>query len=326
MRPPIEGSGILVTGGAGFIGSHLVDRLFLEGAREVVVIDNMFLGSEENLEKAAQFGVKIYREDAESMASLEAILEEHPADIVFNCATKALANSFTDPASTYMVNPQVAINLLELQRIGRFTTLVHFSTSEVYGSAVSEPMDEEHPIRPTTAYAAGKVAADVAAQSYAQMFGLDSIIVRPFNNYGPRQNWREPMAAVIPRSIHRLLDGQRPVIHGEGMQSRDFIYVLDTIDAVVGVYERLAPGDSVNICAEGQMTIRSVIEAICRLMKVAPDFEFQKRRHSDVECHRGSTTKLRRMGTYHETEFEIGLKATVDWYVDRLGSKKAMHP
>ena len=320
MRASISGSGILVTGGAGFIGSHLVERLYAEGAREVVIIDNLFLGNMQNLTAAQAQGAVLYRDDAEFMTSLEMILDKHSVDIVFNCATKALGHSFDNPANTFMVNPQVTINLLELQRRGRFSTLVQFSTSEVYGTALYEPMDEAHPIHPTTPYAAGKAAADIAVKSYVEMFALDCITVRPFNNYGPRQNSTGPMAAVIPRTVQRLLAGEAPVILGDGLQSRDFIHVNDTVDAVVKVYPVLASGESVNICTDGQVTINDVIEGIRAHIGNATAIDYQERRPCDVECHYGSNKKLSALIDFQTTPFEAGLKSTVDWYVTQLSS------
>lgn len=227
---------ILVTGGAGFIGSHLVDKLIESGANKVFVVDNMFLGSEENLANALTLGASLIKDDIEFASSLEYILRNEKIDVVFNCATKALNYSFINPANAFNTNVNGILNLLEFQRQGLFESLCHFSTSEVYGTAIYEPMDEEHPKNPTTLYAAGKASADLALESYVKMFDLDAFIVRPFNNYGPRQNHKGFMAGIIPITAYRILSNLQPEIHGDGSQSRDFIYVHDTVDAVTKVF------------------------------------------------------------------------------------------
>ncbi len=314
MRPCIAGHGILVTGGAGFIGSHLVDRLLAEGARQVVVIDNMFLGSEDNLADAIEKGAVLYKDDAEISTSLDYIFERHDIDIVFNAATKALNYSFVNPANAFETNVRVILNLLEMQRKKAFTTLCHFSTSEVYGTAVYEPMDENHPINPTTSYAAGKAAADIALQSYVRMYNLDAFIVRPFNNYGPRQNYRGYLAGVIPVTAWKLLNGIPPEIHGSGDQSRDFIYVLDTVDAIVNLYGKMAAGDCVNISSDGQIAIKDLIVMIADAMGYHGEIVHKEARMSDVMCHNASNAKIRKMIEYRLTPFEDGLRETLAWY------------
>lgn len=318
MRPPLRGSSVLVTGGAGFIGSHLVDRLIREGAREVVVIDNLFLGSEENLSDALRKGAVLYKDDAEIATSLEYIFERHDIDIVFNAATKALNYSFVNPANAFSTNVNVILNLLELQRKQAFKTLCHFSTSEVYGTAVYEPMDENHPINPTTTYAAGKAAADIAVQSYVRMFDLDAFIVRPFNNYGPRQNYKGYLAGVIPITAWNILSGIPPEIHGTGDQTRDFIFVLDTVDAIVKLYAKLASGDSINISTDGQIAISDVIHKVADLMGYYGEILRKEGRKSDVECHNASNAKVRSIIDYRLTPFETGLRETLAWYQEHI--------
>lgn len=296
------------------MGSHLADRLLDEGAREVVIIDNLFCGREENLEAAIERGAVLYKDDAEISSSLEYIFDSHDIDIVFNCATKALNYSFVNPANAFDTNVRVVLNLLEFQRKGKFRALCHFSTSEVYGSAVYEPMDEAHPRNPTTTYAAGKAAADLAVESYVRMFGLDAFIVRPFNNYGPRQNYRGFLAAVIPATAYRIHQGKAPVLFGSGEQSRDFIYVADTVDAILKVFPSLAPGDCVNISTDGQVSIHEVIDRVCALMGYTGEIERKDARNSDVLCHKASNKKLKSMIDYRLTPFAVGMKKTIDWY------------
>jgi UDP-glucose 4-epimerase len=319
----IAGKTVLVTGGAGFIGSHLVDRLLKEDAAHVVVIDNMFLGSEDNLSAAHATGrLSFYKDDAEFTTSLDYIFQRHAVDIVFNCATKALNYSFMNPANAFSTNVTVALNLLELQRRGAFKTLCHFSTSEVYGTAVYEPMDEKHPRNPTTTYAAGKAAADLAVESFVHMFGLDAIIVRPFNNYGPRQNHKGLLAGVIPITAWRILKNDLPEIHGDGQQSRDFIHVSDTVDAVVKLFRVLPAGESVNISTDNQITIGALVTRIASILGYKGEILRKPARAADVLCHNASNQKVHSLIDYSLTDFDTGLRETLDWYVNRFKAEK----
>lgn len=276
------------------------------------------MGNEENLKSAIQKGIIFYKDDMEILSSVEYIFERHKIDIVFNCATKALNYSFVNPKNSFSVNSAIMLNLLETQRKGLFQTLVHFSTSEVYGSAVYEPMDEQHPINPTTTYAAGKAAADIALKSWVSMFGLDSFIVRPFNNYGPRQNYKGYLAGVIPITIYRILKGVSPEIYGSGLQSRDFIYVEDTIDAIIKVYPLMPRGESVNISTEGQISIQEVINKIVKFMDFKGEILKKPARNSDVECHNASNAKIKTLINYQLTPFDEGLKRSIQWYREHI--------
>ncbi len=311
----ISGSTVLVTGGAGFIGSHLVDRLLEEGAEHVVIVDNLFVGDEANLTQALASGrATFYRDDIELMNSLEYVFARHAIEVVFNCATKALNYSFLNPANAFATNVNGVLNLLELQRAGRFASLCHFSTSEVYGTAVYEPMDEAHPRAPTTTYAAGKAAADLAVESYVKMFDVDAIIVRPFNNYGPRQNHKGLLAGVIPLTAWRLLNGVVPEIHGAGTQTRDFIHVADTVDAVVKLFGVLEAGECVNISTDNEVSVHSLIGRICEHFDYTGDILRKPGRKADVMCHKASNAKIRALIDYQLTPFDSGLARTLDWY------------
>ena len=318
-RPEISGSNVLITGGAGFIGSHLTDRLLKEGAREVVVIDNFFAGDESNLDQALATGkVTLYRDDAEFSSSMEYIFTKHNIDIVFNCATKALNYSFLNPANAFSTNVNVVLNLLELQRRGLFKTLCHFSTSEVYGTAVYEPMDEAHPKNPTTTYAAGKAAADNAVESYGHMFDQDIYIVRPFNNYGPRQNYKGHLAGIVPITAWRLLNNMAPELHGTGTQSRDFIYINDTVDAIVKLHGVIPAGESVNISTNNQISVADLLYKICNEMNYSGEMVRKPGRNSDVLCHNACNKKIQTIIDYSLTPFDEGLRKTLSWYQEKI--------
>ena len=315
LRKELKKCEVLVTGGAGFIGSHLIDRLLLDGVKKIIVVDNFFTGSKENLSNAMiSDQIILYSEDAEIYSSLNYIFDSHNIDVVFNCATKALNYSFANPSNAFSTNVDVILNLLELQRSNKFSTLCHFSTSEVYGSALYEPMDELHPKNPTTTYAAGKAAADMAIEAYVKMFNLDAIILRPFNNYGPRQNYEGPLAGVIPKTINNILRGDKPEIHGDGSQTRDFVFVSDTVDAVIKLYYKLNRGETVNISAANEISIINLLKIMSSKLKYNNEFLKKPSRNSDVLSHKADNSKLKSLIDFSPTSFEVGLEKTIDFY------------
>lgn len=314
MRDSLIHQTILVTGGAGFIGSHLIDQLINLGVKQVIAVDNLFLGNPKNLTNAINQGCVFLQGDIEVPATVSFLFNEYSIDTVFNCATKALNYSFMNPANAFSTNTNGVINLLENLRHGQFKTLCHFSTSEVYGTALYEPMDEQHPRNPTTTYAAGKAAADLAIDAYVRMFTVDAMIVRPFNNYGPRQNHQGQLASIIPLTITRLLSGEAPEIHGSGEQSRDFIYVKDTVDAIIKLYDVLPAGDSVNIASQNQITMNELINMLCEQMHYTGKIEKKAARTADVMTHNASNKKLHNLITLTITPFQEGLAQTIDWY------------
>lgn len=314
----IENGRFVVTGGAGFIGGHLVEALLERGASRVAVIDNFFLGRDENLAPAARkFGsqLHVYRDDAAQMSTMTAVLEHEKPDVVFNLATKALAYSFFNPAGALDVNVQLALACLEPLRKGAYGRLVHLSSSEVYGSAQSGAMDEQHPLLAETTYAAGKAAADLALLSYVRMFGVEASIIRPFNNYGPRQNDRT-FGAIIPLTVRRILSGESPVIEGSGDQTRDFIFVGDTVDAILRIVTSGSHrGEVLNLGSGRETSVRELIESMCRLMKFNGEIVRAPERAADVRRHRADVTKAEKLiGPIAKTQLQDGLAATIDWY------------
>ncbi|MEI8321156.1 MAG: GDP-mannose 4,6-dehydratase [Alphaproteobacteria bacterium] len=308
----------LVLGGAGFIGSHFVDRLLKEQEAKVTVVDNFFLGNMKNLEDALSYNkkIKIYKEDAANTLSLNNIIHLEKPDIIINFATKALLYSFENPAEAFNVNNQIIINLLEALRLKKYQRLLHISTSEVFGSAVCEKINEDHPLLPETTYAAGKASADLAIRSYLNMFDLDVLVLRPFNNYGPRQN-REALAAIIPVTIMRILDKKEPIIEGDGLQTRDFIYVKDTVHIIKKFIDHphILKEKFYNIGSGIETNILSLVTEISNLMGFKGNFLYKPKRSADVQRHLADTSRLKAaIKDIPLTPFSYGLSQTIEWY------------
>ena len=318
---PLQARRVLVTGGAGFIGSHLVDKLLAQGAERVVVVDNFFLGKRENLAQAQARGgpLRVIYEDAADLPALREILERERIADVYNLATKALEYSFDNPVGAFAVNTDIAATLAELLRKEHYERLIHTSSSEAFGTARTRPMAEDHPREPTTPYAAGKASADLLLHSYVRTFGLDIRILRPFNNYGPRQNWGA-YAGVVPKTALRLLRHQPPIVHGDGSQGRDFVYVEDVADALLAVAGcPEARGRELNVASGVETPIREVIEILCECAGFQGEWVHEERRAADVDHHIGDGRLLTEVTGYRPgTTLRAGLERTFAWYRDHL--------
>lgn len=314
------GKTVLVTGGAGFIGSHFCDNLLTQGVRKVVCLDNFFLGNPRNISKAMENkSFSLYRDDARNYGVLEAIMNVERIDIVFNLATIALNYSFFNPFDAYQVNVQIADSLLKLLKAGSYETLIHVSSSEAYGTALYSPMDENHPTNPTTPYAAGKASADMLLLSFAKILPLDISIVRPFNNYGPRQNPDGSLAAIIPATIRRILSREQPILEGDGGQTRDFMHVDDTVQGIILAYENEnSRGQIVNLGSGIEISIKNLLDTISKNMKYEGGYDQRPARISDVRSLCADTRLATSvLGFEPKVRFEDGLNQTVEWFVNR---------
>ena len=316
-RPPLEGASILVLGGAGFIGSHLVDRLIDEGPASITVVDNLFLGREENLATAAgrYQGLRFERCDVTDADAVRRIARRDGVDVAFNLAVVPLPASLERPRWSVEHNVQLALVPCELLREGAFRTLIHFSSSEAYGSAVYVPMDEAHPPTPSTPYAASKLAGDQVVLSYEHTFGVDASIIRPFNNFGPRQN-AGSYAGIIPIVVQRAMRGEAIEIFGDGEQTRDFVFVRDTVDAAIAVYREISTrGRVLNIASGREVSVNELVAALLDALDVRVEVRHVEPRAGDVRRHLASIDLARELlGYAPRTSLRDGLAETVRWY------------
>ncbi|MGW9629795.1 dTDP-glucose 4,6-dehydratase [Agromyces sp. NPDC055520] len=314
----VKSKSVLVTGGAGFIGSHVVDRLIQDEPRKIVVVDNFFLGHMDNLEAArtARPDLDVIRLDASDLAAMQDVVSAHDIETVFDLAVVPLPTSLTYPAWTVQTNIGIATTFCELARRGLIERLVHFSSSEAYGSARYVPMDEGHPHDAITPYAASKSAEDHIISSYVQTFGIDATVVRPFNNIGPRQN-PGSYAGIVPIVINRVLNGQPIEIHGDGEQTRDLTWVRDTADMAVRIHDSPDCRGQVLNVATGRAT--SMNELVSRLLAIlgTPDYPIihTESRPGDVRQHLADVTKLTGLlGAQPKVLTDDELAETVEWY------------
>ncbi len=305
---------VIVTGGAGFIGSHVVDTLVAAGNR-VRVIDDFSTGRRENL--AHHFGnhaVDVVEADIRDRAAMMRAVRD--ADVVIHMAIACLRVSLNDPVLVHEINATGTLNVCSAAHANGASRVVYVSSSEAYGSARYAPMDEGHPLDPVTVYGASKAAGELYALAYWRTYGLETMVVRPFNSYGPREHAEGMSAEVIPKFVMRTLAGLPPVIFGDGSQTRDFTWVPDTARGIVLAAECDAlVGDCVNIARGQEVSIAEIAELVLKAVG-REDLEpvREDKRPGDVVRHYADTTKAQRLtGFSTNVDIASGLERYVDW-------------
>jgi UDP-glucose 4-epimerase len=241
-------------------------------------------------------------------------------DVVFNLAVIPLPTSLEYPVWTVNTNIGIALTFCELARTGCIETLIHCSSSEAYGSAEIIPMNEDHPANPKTPYAASKLAGDELVLSYLRTFHIDAAIVRPFNNYGPRQN-EGRYAGIIPIVVRRLKKNEPIEIYGDGEQTRDYIFVKETADGFVKTYQHEASrGRVLNLATGKEITINALVARMLEILG-KPDHPVVhvQERIGDVRRHCGGIDLARQLIEFSPAVMpEQGLLETAEWYYERL--------
>lgn len=306
----LKGKRVLVTGGAGFIGGHLVEHLAL--ANQVTILDNFStatLGEDE----AVRDGVKVCRADVCDRAAVDAAVGD--ADVIFHLAVVNLRESISDPLKSHLVNDLGTLILLLAARDRGVERFVYVSSSEVYGNAERVPMDESHRLRPTTPYGASKLAGEALALSFHGTYGMPVVVVRPFNAYGPRAHVNGSSGELIPRLVARAIAGLPLIVFGDGLQTRDFTWVGDTVRGITmaGAYDELV-GDCVNIARGESVAVLSVAVLLQGLLGTRLPIEHRPARPGDIRHHHADVAKARRLlGFEAGVSLETGLRRYLEW-------------
>jgi UDP-glucose 4-epimerase len=307
-----DGRRVLVTGGGGFIGSHLTEALVAAGAR-VRVLDDFSSGRREHLQTVAA-RIEIVAGDVCDEAALDQAVAG--VDTVMHLAARCVRLSLFDPEDVHRVNSHGTLRVLGAARRHGVGRVVYVSSSEVYGTAVSAPMSEDHPLNPTTIYGATKLAGELYTQALARSFDLPAIVVRPFNAYGPRAHFKGVYGEVIPRFTVRLLNGRRPVIFGDGRQTRDFTYVGDTVRGLLAAASvPRATGQVFNVARGEEVTVQRLATLLAKGLGTELTPEFTEPRPADVRRHWADVGRARReLGFEATTGIEDGLQRYLDWF------------
>lgn len=306
----------LVTGGAGFIGSHLVAHMESNG-HEVVVLDNLSSGNRDNLKGRK---ATLVEGDLRNLQDVEKAVEG--VDVVLHhAALCSVPGSVEDPASSYDVNVTGTLLLLEACQRAGVKRVVFASSSAVYGESEVCPKLEDMDTSPISPYAMSKLIGEHSLRSYADAYDLEVVMLRYFNVFGPRQNPDSEYAAVIPKFIQAIANDKRPIVYGDGKQTRDFTHVDNIAEAnLLAATTEGISGEIMNIACGDRISLLDLLENIEKAMGRDVDPEFQDVRAGDVKHSQASIDKAKKLMSYNpQVGLEEGLKETVDWYLEANG-------
>jgi len=309
----------LVTGGAGFIGSNLV-RFLLAKGHEVAVLDNFATGKRENIEEIAG-EIEFVEGDIRDRDTVDRCADGCTA-IFHQAALGSVPRSVADPAASHDANVNGTLTVLESAR-ARGQRVIFAASSSAYGDVEELPKRETMVPRPISPYAASKVACEAYMQAYAAAYGMQTVSLRYFNVFGPRQDPQGAYAAAIPAFVSRLLRGEQPVVFGDGEQSRDFCYIENVCTAnwlASQAPPEACDGKPINIACAQRTTLNAILNQLGQLLGVEARPDYQPTRPGDVKHSLADISKAReKLGYEPKVYFEEGLATAINWYRENLG-------
>jgi len=304
-------SSILVTGGCGFIGSHIVDA-FVRRGWEVGILDNLSTGTESNLRTGRS--VRFHKGDVRDLNAVREAMKGYEA-VSHQAALVSVARSVEDPLASNAVNLGGTLNVLTAARDLGVKHVVYASSSSVYGETETLPKTETMQTNPVSPYAVSKLAAENYCRAFARVYGLRTVSLRYFNVYGPRQR-EGPYSGVIPAFVGRVLAGKPPIINGDGSQTRDFTFVQDAVQAnVLCIEKNVRPGEVFNVGSASQTSILELARIVAKLgAKPGLKLEFKSERMGDVKHSFADIGKISAaVGYKPEYTLQRGLREVFSW-------------
>jgi UDP-glucose 4-epimerase len=309
----LSGTRVLIIGGAGFIGSHIVDQLLAEPVREIVVLDNFARGARHNLD-AALLDERVSLVDG-SITDV-ALLDELMAgtDYVWLLAALWLYECVHEPRSAIEVNCVGTFNVIDAAQRAGVKKVVYSSSASVYGDAVFTPMTEEHPFNNRTMYGATKIAGEQFFRAYHEQHGLDYVGLRYMNVYGPRMDYKGTYVSVIMKVLDKIDAGERPVIFGDGSQAYDFVHVGDVARANILAMKSDATDVNLNVGTGVKTSIKELVDVLLDETQAAIEPEYRVDEQMFVTHRVGATEQAEELiGFRAELPYREGLRSVIEW-------------
>ena len=302
----------LVTGGAGFIGSHLAEELVRRG-HLVRVVDNLVTGHRRNLDHIAGHVAFIEGDLADIDVCREAV--EGMDYVLHQAAIPSVPKSVKDPIASNRANIDASLNVLVAARDAGVKRLVYAGSSSAYGDTPTLPKREDMPTRPMSPYALQKLVAEQYCQMFTRLYGLETVTIRYFNVFGPRQDPGSPYSGVISLFSTALLDGRRPTIYGDGEQTRDFTYIANVVDGVLRAVEAPdASGEVINVATGGRISLNELLRTMNKIVGGNIEAIYEPARAGDVRDSQADISKARKILDYTPLiALEEGLRKTIAW-------------
>ncbi len=306
----------VVTGGGGFIGSHIAERLMKDG-HSVRIVDNFATGKRENVAHL-DGDVHVFDIDITNLAALRHAVAG--ADYVYHQAALAsVPRSIEDPLATHATNVTGTLNVLIAARDAGIKRLVYAASSSAYGDYEGEFKVETMAPRPLSPYGVSKLAAEYYCQSFTAVYGLETVALRYFNVFGPRQDETSQYAAVIPKFISAMMTGTSPTIYGDGTQSRDFTYIDNVVHGnLLAMHAPQIAGEVINLALSGTISLLELMERLNRLMGTAIAPVHTEAKTGDIKHSRADIQKAIDLLDFAPiVDFDTGLARTIDWFKQR---------